>query len=96
MIPKVLEVIQRFLPNNFNDFLALILILLISALWIFQGEKAISLRDDVNGALVVIFTLVVQYYFRRAPTAAITSPETTTTEINTVTKTTPEVPKNDA
>jgi len=60
---------SKFIPQNFNDFLALILVFLIVALWLVQGCTNINLRDDVNGALVVLFTLVVQYYFRRAPEA---------------------------
>jgi len=58
---------SKFIPQNFNDLLALILVFMIAGLWIVQGCTTISLRDDVNGALVVLFTLVVQYYFRRAP-----------------------------
>lgn len=56
---------SKFLPQNFNDFLALILIILIVTLWIVQGCFKVNLREDVNGALVVIFTLVVQYYYRK-------------------------------
>jgi len=58
---------SKFIPQNYNDFLALILVILIVALWLLQGASKVILRDDVNGALTVIFTLVVQYYFRRAP-----------------------------
>jgi hypothetical protein len=60
-------VMSRFIPQTFNDFFALFVVALIVALWIVQGISAITLRDDVNGALVVLFTLIVQYYFRRAP-----------------------------
>jgi hypothetical protein len=59
--------VKKFIPQNFNDFLALILIVLIAGLWVVEGINMVALRDDVNGALVVLFTLVVQFYFRRAP-----------------------------
>ncbi len=60
-------ILSRLVPNNWNDVLSIVLIVLIVALWAIQGVKIIALRDDVNGALVVLFTLVVQYYFRKAP-----------------------------
>jgi hypothetical protein len=82
---------MKWLPQSFNDLLALILIGAIVALWILQGQSALTLRDDTNGALVVLFTLV--FYFRRAPTAATNSPETTTTTVSTDTTTTPAEPK---
>ena len=66
MITKIGTVIARFLPQNFNDLLALFVIGLITALWIVQGCSKITLRDDVNGALVVLFTLVIQFYFRKS------------------------------
>lgn len=58
--------IAKFVPQNFNDFMAVLLVLLIVAMWIIQGVHLITLRDDVNGALTVLFTLVVQFYFRKA------------------------------
>ena len=51
----------KFLPQNFNDVLAWYLLTLIVTLWVVQGCDYITLRDDVNGALVVLFTLVVQF-----------------------------------
>jgi hypothetical protein len=57
--------IAKFMPQNFNDFMAVLLVLLIAVMWIIQGIHLIALRDDVNGALTVLFTLVVQYYFRK-------------------------------
>jgi hypothetical protein len=59
--------IIRFLPQNFNDFLCLFFLLIALTLWIIQGLSLITLRDDVNGALTVLVTLVIQYYFRRSP-----------------------------
>ena len=65
---------SKFIPQNFNDFLALILIILIIGLWVVQGLGVIALRDDVNGGLTVLFALVVQYYFRRAPASSENPP----------------------
>jgi hypothetical protein len=71
---------NKFIPQNFNDFFALVLIFLIVGLWIIQGLGLIALRDDVNGGLTVLFALVVQYYFRKSPpTPADTTTSTTTT-----------------
>lgn len=53
--------------KNFNDMLALILIFLIFALWIIQGLGIIAAMAEISGATIATFTLVVQYYFRRAP-----------------------------
>jgi hypothetical protein len=73
------QALTRFIPQNFNDFLALILVCLIVALWIVQGLGMVSLRDDVNGGLTVLFALVVQFYFRRSPTTSGDTTSTTTT-----------------
>ncbi len=70
---------SKFIPQNFNDFLALILIVLIVGLWVVQGLGLVTLRDDVNGGLTVLFALVVQYYFRRSPTPQSDTTSTTTT-----------------
>ena len=69
----------KWAPQNFNDLLALFVIALIAALWIIQGLSRITLRDDVNGALTVIFTLIIQYYFRTRPPVDSSSTSTTTT-----------------
>jgi hypothetical protein len=54
--------------KTFNDLFALVVVFLIIGLWIIQGLNQIVLRDDVNGALVVLFTLIIQFYFRKSPT----------------------------
>lgn len=59
--------LKKFLPQNFNDLLALFFITLAIMLWIIQGLSLVSLREDVNGALVVLVTLIVQFYFRTRP-----------------------------
>jgi hypothetical protein len=57
--------IQRFLPSCFNDLLCLLLIGLIAGLWILMGLQVLKLEAEVTGALIVTWTLLVQYYFRK-------------------------------
>lgn len=52
-------------PQNFNDLLCLVLIGIIETLWILQGLKLLELQPEVTGALIVTWTLLVQYYFRK-------------------------------
>jgi len=56
---------MKFIPQSFNDFLCLILILLIVMLWILSGSGKLELSAEVIGALIVTWTLLVQYYFRK-------------------------------
>lgn len=53
---------MRGLPRNWNDYLALIIIVGTPALWVFA-----NLNEIVLGATISVYTLVAQYYFRRAP-----------------------------
>ena len=53
--------------QNFNDRLALLVLVLIPLLWVFQGLSWVKLAPEVTGALIATWTLVIQYYFRRAP-----------------------------
>jgi hypothetical protein len=57
--------LNKFIPQNFNDSLCLILILLISALWILAGINILVLPSEVTGALIVTWTILIQYYFRK-------------------------------
>ncbi len=57
--------VQRFLPSCFNDFLCLVLIILIVTLWILTGLKILELPSEVTGALIVTWTILIQYYFRK-------------------------------
>jgi hypothetical protein len=68
MIEKILKGVARFLPQSFNDLLCLLFLSMTSFLWVVQGRGLITLKDDVNGALTVLVTLVIQYYFRKAKT----------------------------
>ena len=56
---------SKFLSQSFNDFLCLILVVLIMALWILAGLKVLELPSEVTGALIVTWTILVQYYFRK-------------------------------
>jgi hypothetical protein len=61
----MLEVIKRFAPANFNDFLCLVLIVLIAGIWIVIGLGKLALPQEVTGALIVTWTLLIQHYFRK-------------------------------
>ena len=54
-------------PKAWNDILALLILVIIPVLWVLQGVYRWSLPGDVNGGLLVTWSLIVQYYFRRAP-----------------------------
>ncbi len=56
---------MKFLPQSFNDLLCLILTFLIVALWVASGKAIIQLEEQVTGALIVTWTLLIQYYFRK-------------------------------
>ena len=57
--------LKKLVPQNFNDFLCLVLIFLITFLWVLQGFKIMELAPEITGALIVTWTLLVQYYFRK-------------------------------
>jgi hypothetical protein len=59
--------------KQFNDLLALVLVALIVMLWILQGLKVIEAQLEISGATIATFTLVVQYYFRKAPANGTTA-----------------------
>jgi hypothetical protein len=61
--------------QNVNDVIALlILIVIIPGLWIGQGLGGLNLPGEVLGALIMGWTLVLQYYFRRKPTEPGSTP----------------------
>ena len=60
--------------KTFNDRLAIVLLVMILLLWLLQPLAKFSLPDAVNGALIVAFTLILQYYFRRSPPTDSTKP----------------------
>lgn len=63
----MLKIMDRWMPRNWNDVLALVLLFVIPALWVLQGLKTLELVGEVIGATIMGWTLVLQYYFRRAP-----------------------------
>jgi len=52
---------------NFRNLLAIVSQAEIIAIWILQGLGLITLPGEVIGALISIFTLVFQFYFRKKP-----------------------------
>jgi len=58
---------KKFIPQNYNDFLCLILVIGIMVIWIMQGKGLVSLSPEVVGALIATWTLTVQFYFRKSP-----------------------------
>ncbi len=58
---------KQLTPKNWNDTMALLLIIIIPALWILNGKGTIEISESVSGALIVTWSMIVQYYFRRAP-----------------------------
>lgn len=54
---------MRWTPQNWNDVLSLILMVGIMMVWIFK-----PVDGEVNGALISVFTLVAQFYYRKAKT----------------------------
>lgn len=59
------DIIKKFAPQTFNDFLCFILICFIAIVWAIQGLGKLTLSAEVTGALIVTWTLLVQYYFRK-------------------------------
>ena len=57
--------VKKLVPQNFNDSLCLVLVMVIIALWILAGMKLLELPAEVTGALIVTWTLLVQFYFRK-------------------------------
>ena len=51
---------------TWNDRLSILILLSIIGLWVCDG-RWIALNGEVKGALIATFTLIVQYYFRKAP-----------------------------
>ena len=60
--------------KTFNDLFALVLTALIGGLWAAHGAGLIALPEIILGATLSIQTLIVQFYFRRAPPGNSTPP----------------------
>jgi len=60
---------RKFIPQTFNDFLALlVMVVVFPGMWIAQGMAIINIPEGVTGAMIAIETLIAQFYFRKAPT----------------------------
>ena len=53
-------------PKTWNDVLALVFGLVILTLWTLAGTCIIDLPDIILGATISAFTLIIQFYFRKA------------------------------
>ncbi len=53
--------------KQFNDQLGLLVMVLIMVLWAAIGTGRIVIPGEVTGATIAVFTMVAQYYFRKAP-----------------------------
>jgi hypothetical protein len=57
----------KFIPQTFNDFLAvLIMVVIFPGLWIIQGLGIVNIPEGVIGATIALETLIGQFYFRKA------------------------------
>jgi len=53
--------------KNFNDFLALLLAVIVFPLiWIMTSLKIFAVPDIVIGATITIETMICQFYYRKA------------------------------
>lgn len=58
---------MKFIPQNFNDLLALVLmVLIIPGLWVLVGRGIIQVPELITGATIPVWTLIAQFYFRKA------------------------------
>lgn len=57
---------MKWLPQRFNDSLALIIVVAIIGVWIGVGTGALSrLTDVIVGATISNFGAIVLYYYRK-------------------------------
>jgi hypothetical protein len=52
----------KWIPKTWNDILSVVLLIGLPAYW-----WAANPNEMIIGATVAVFTLVAQFYFRRAP-----------------------------
>jgi len=67
VVYKVLKGVARFVPQNFNDTLALLLLIGLPVMWVAGSHFKLKLPGEIIGVTIAAFTLVVQFYFRKAP-----------------------------
>lgn len=51
---------------TFNEGLGTLLVLIIPALWVLHAQGIAPLPGEVMGALIATWTLVIQFFFRKA------------------------------
>lgn len=51
--------------KTFNDQLALYLLVAIPAIWLLSSRVGLEISDQVEGALILAWGLVLQFYFRK-------------------------------
>ena len=51
---------------NFNNIFALWITAITAGIWVLDGRGIIDIDDKVLGALIPVWTLIAQYYFRKA------------------------------
>ncbi len=55
------DIVAKFIPQNFNDFLAVFaFLILIPSLWVWG-----DLSETVEGATIVTWVLIGNFYYRR-------------------------------
>ena len=53
---------------SINDLLALLtLVIVIPGLWVLQGMGKLTMSGEIIGATIMGWTLILQYFFRKAP-----------------------------
>jgi hypothetical protein len=59
---------SMFIPQTFNDLLCLFVLGAIITLWILDGFGVLNfkLNTEVMTATIIFFTLIGQYYYRKA------------------------------
>lgn len=76
--------------KKINDLLALLLdVIIIPTFWIMDGLGIVNMNGEVMGATIAVWTLIAQFYFRKAPVAS----DTTTSIVTTSTETAPDAVK---
>lgn len=60
--------------RNFNDVLALLLmVFVVPGIWVAIGLGCLEVPDVIVGATIPVWTLIAQYYFRKARGSASTN-----------------------
>ena len=54
--------------KTFNDQLAIYLLVTIPGLWLVSATGLVDLSDQVEGALILAWGLLIQFYFRKKET----------------------------